>query len=154
MATFVKSRSGSKAKSGTKADRLDRPFAPVILEQARRLARRYQVVMRREADCYYGRGLEMPNALGDGQTPGECLESVKASMAAVVAFMLERGQTPPAAAATESRLVQLNLRVSAYEKLAFEAAAKMRGEGLSQFIRAAARSMAEKQTHRVGVRRD
>ncbi|HEV2293000.1 MAG TPA: DUF1778 domain-containing protein [Tepidisphaeraceae bacterium] len=94
--------------------------------------------MRRERDGYFGRGLELPGALGGGVTPAACLESTKESMAAVVALMLERGQTPPPAASDETKLVQLNVRISAGEKLLFEEAARQRGQGLSDFIRSAA----------------
>jgi hypothetical protein len=94
--------------------------------------------MRRLADGYFGRGLELPGALGDGATPAACLQATRESMAALVGFMLERGQTPPPAADDQARLVQLNVRISAGEKLMFEQAARQRGQGLSEFIRTAA----------------
>ncbi|MGB7159766.1 MAG: DUF1778 domain-containing protein [Tepidisphaeraceae bacterium] len=96
------------------------------------------MVIRRESDGYFGRGLELPGALGNGATPAGCLASTKASMVAVVAFMLERGETPPPAASDETKLVQLNVRISAGEKVMFEEAARQHGQGLSEFIRSAA----------------
>lgn len=131
----LKSASASTRKG---RGRIDHPFDAAILKRAKEIVDRYQVVIRREEDGYFGRGLELPGALGDGTTPAHCLNSTKESMAAVVAFMLERGETPPAAAADETKLVQLNVRISAGEKLMFEEAARQRGQGLSEFIRIAA----------------
>ncbi len=144
MATSATSKSASAVgRKGARpgragAARIDRPFDPAIVKHAKEIVERYQVVMRRESDGYLARGLELPGALGSGATPAACLESTKESMAAVVAFMLERGETPPVSAADETKLVQLNVRISAGEKLMFEEAARQRGQGLSEFIRSAA----------------
>lgn len=138
MATSGTLRSVSASARKGRGRRIDHPFDPTILKRAKAIVDHYQVVIRREEEGYFGRGLELPGALGDGTTPANCLESTKESMTAVVAFMLERGETPPAAAADETKLVQLNVRISAGEKLRFEEAARQRGQGLSEFIRSAA----------------
>ncbi len=137
MATSETSRSASgSARRGR--GHVDRPFDAAILKRAKGIVDRYQVVIRRESDGYFGRGLELPGALGGGAMPAACLDSTKESMVAVVAFMLERGETPPPAASDETKLVQLNVRISAGDKLMFEEAARQRGQGLSEFIRSAA----------------
>ncbi|MGB7157640.1 MAG: DUF1778 domain-containing protein [Tepidisphaeraceae bacterium] len=142
MATSETSRSASASVKRRKATaagrRIDRPFDPALLNRAGEIVKRYQVVMRRETDGYFGRGLELPGALGDGATPAACLESTRESMLAVTAFMLERGELPPPPASDETKLVQLNVRVSAGEKLLFEEAARQKGQALSEFIRSAA----------------
>src|SRR6266508_2721206 len=143
MATLEKSKSASESgKKQTRRaigkGRIDRPFNPAIAKRAKQIVERYQVVMRREEDGYFGRGLELPGALGDGATPAACLRSVKESMAALVAFMLERGESLPPPASEQTKLVQLNVRISANEKLMFEQAARQRGQALSDFIRTAA----------------
>jgi predicted RNase H-like HicB family nuclease len=74
---------------------IDRPFSPGILRRARAIAERYQVVMWFEDGEYYGRGVELPGAGGDGKTPDECMASSRESFTALVAYMLEAGQTPP-----------------------------------------------------------
>ena len=73
-------------------------------------------------------------------------------MAAVVAFMLERGERPPVPASDQAKLVQLNVRISAEEKLMFEEAARQKGQALSEFIRTAALATAG-ETFRPGLRR-
>ena len=141
MAMSAKSKNASASDERRhvgRHKRIDRPFDAGILKRAREIVDRYQVVMRQEDDGYYGRGLELTNALGDGTTPQACLKSTRESMTAVVAFMLERGEQPPAPASDEIKLVQLNVRISAGEKLMFEEAARQRGQGLSEFIRSAA----------------
>src|SRR5437016_5857763 len=101
-----KKRSAAAANGNRK---LGAPFDPKIARQAKTLAARYQVVLRYDDECgaYYGRGLELPGALGDGKTPDACVASTRRAMAAVAAFMLERGETPPTPAAEGLRKVQL-----------------------------------------------
>jgi predicted RNase H-like HicB family nuclease len=118
----------------------DRPVSPAIARQANQLAAKYQVIIRFDEECgeYYGRGLELPGALGDGETPDECVSSTRDAMAAIVAFMIERGEKPPAPAGLRLRIIQLNVRVTPEEKLLFEEAARRNGQGISDYIRSAA----------------
>jgi predicted RNase H-like HicB family nuclease len=134
MAT-TKKRSGAAAKR-----RIDRPVNPANARQAKQMAAKYQVIIRFDEECgeYYGRGLELPGALGDGETPDECVSSTRDAMAAIVAFMIERGEKPPAPAGLRLRIIQLNVRVTPEEKLLFEEAARRNGQGISDYIRSAA----------------
>ncbi len=118
---------------------LARPFAPKVLERARAIASAYQIIIRPEDGEYYGRGLELPGAMSDGKTPDDCVASTRQAMVAMVAFMLERGETPPSPAAQGRRKVQVNVRMTAEEKLVIEAAAKQKGfGGISDYIRSTA----------------
>ena len=83
MATSEKSKNASASTSKRRGGRIDRPFDRAIVKRARDIVARYQVVMRRDENDreFYGRGLELPNALGDGATPQACLDSVRESMA-------------------------------------------------------------------------
>ena len=65
--------------------------------QAWELAQRYQIVVWFEEGEYYGRGFEMPGAMGDGKTPDECVENTRRGIFAAVATMLENGEPPPPA---------------------------------------------------------
>jgi hypothetical protein len=122
--------------------RIDRPFASTVLAKAKKLATQYQVVIRFDEECreYYGRGLELPGALGDGKTPDACVSSTREAMVSIAAYMMERGETPPTPSAEGLRKVQLNVRVTPEEKLLFEEAARRSGQGLSDYIRSAALS--------------
>ena len=131
MATSATSKRSSVSRKNRRMD-------PDLLKRAKRIVERYQVVIRRESDGYYGRGLELPGAMGDGPTPEACMDAVRESMAALVGYMIEEGETPPPPAADATKIVQLNVRVTAGDKLLFEEAARQRGQGLSEFIRSAA----------------
>jgi predicted RNase H-like HicB family nuclease len=116
-----------------------RPFEPALLARARQIAAAYQIVVRPEDGEYYGRGLELPGAMDDGRTPDQCVEKTREAMVAMVAYMLEQGQTPPPPAATGARQVQINIRMSIEEKLLIEARARQKGySSLSDYVRATA----------------
>lgn len=87
----------------------------------------------------YGRGLELPNILGDGRSVGQCVENTQEALAGYVAYLLEEGQKPPSPSREGTRTQQVNVRLTAEEKLILESTAKRKGfQGLSDFIRAAA----------------
>ena len=128
-----------KRRSKLAADAVDRAFDSEILDRARKIAAEYQIVIRKEDGEYYGRGLELPGTMDDGTTPEECIANVTDAMVGTVAYMLEQGETPPAPASRKGRTVQVNVRMTAEEKLQIEEAAKESGfDGLSDYIRASA----------------
>lgn len=118
---------------------MDSPFARDVLAKAREAAAKFQIVLQLEDGEWYGRGLEMPHVFGDGPTPEACVENTREALTAAVALLIERGQRVPAPATTGRRSEQVNVRLTAEEKLLLEASAKRKGfSGLSDFIRAAA----------------
>jgi predicted RNase H-like HicB family nuclease len=122
-----------------KGKAINRPVDSAVLKRARQIADRYQVVISHEDGEYYGRGLELPGAMDDGTTPDECVTNTREAMVAMVAYMLEEGRTPPAPALEGARTEQVNVRLTAEEKLAMEQAAQRQGyRGLSDYVRAAA----------------
>jgi predicted RNase H-like HicB family nuclease len=125
---FVKSKRPSKA--------IDRPFSASILRKARAIAETYQIVLHKEDGEYYGRSVELPNVMNDGKTPDECVAATREILTTAIAYMLECGQVPPPAASEQKRTEQINVRVTAEEKLILEEAARSRGfKGLSDFVR-------------------
>lgn len=108
------------------------------MRRARTIADRYKIVMWFEDGDYYGRGVELPNAMNDGKTAAECLENVRAILATTVATMLEDGEMPPPPASDGVRSEQVNVRLTPEERLAMETAAQRGGfRGISDFLRAA-----------------
>jgi len=88
---------------------------------------------------YYGWSLELPGALGGGETAERAAAEIREAATSVIAYMLEEGEVPPTPATDEKRTEQVNVRLTAEEKLRLEAAAKRDGfRGLSDFVRAAA----------------
>lgn len=118
---------------------MDSPQRRELLTQAEALAAEYQIVLQSEAGEWYGRGLELPHVFGEGATPEACIADTRKAMTAAVLYLLEQGERAPAPATTGRRTEQVNVRLSAEEKLLLESAAKRKGfSGLSDFIRAAA----------------
>jgi predicted RNase H-like HicB family nuclease len=126
-------------KSKESAPAIDRPFAPHVLKEAKRIAAAYQVILHCEDGHWYGRGLELPNVFGDGKSVNQCMEDTREALLGAVALMIEQGQKPPAAARAGTRTQQVNVRLTPEEKVMLETTAKRKGfNGLSDFIRAAA----------------
>ena len=116
-----------------------RPFDPAILNEARRIADDYEIVMWFEDGQWYAHGLELPNTYGDGKTPAACISSVREGLVATVATMLEDGERPPAPARTGERTEQINVRLTASEKALLESRSRTGGfKGISDYVRAAA----------------
>jgi predicted RNase H-like HicB family nuclease len=127
------------AKSKKKADGakpIDRPFDPPIFRRARRIAEKYQVILQFEDGEWYGRGLELPNAFGDGKTPDACVKMTREAFAAVVATMIEDGHKPPLPASDALRDQQVNVRLTTEEKARLEESSQQAGfRGVSDYVR-------------------
>jgi predicted RNase H-like HicB family nuclease len=145
MAARSKPKDPSKSKARISLNPR-RPFAREILRRAEELAARYQVVvwLDCEENHYYGRGVELPLAMGDGRTADECVASAKKAFVAVVATMLESAQIPPSPAGEGKRDQQVNVRLTSDERLILETAARQQGfTGISDFVRSTALSGAK-----------
>jgi predicted RNase H-like HicB family nuclease len=135
---MAKSNRSTIAKSKNSLGKLDRSFGPDLLKRARQIAEQYRIVIKHADGEYYGQALELPGAMNDGKTPGECLQNTIDIVTTTIATMLESGQIPPLPASDERRDEQVNVRLSKLEKLTFEEAARSRGfRGVSDFMRAA-----------------
>lgn len=96
----------------------------------------YEIVVAFEDGEWYGHGLELPGAHGDGKTPQAAIADTREAMVGVVAYMLEEGHRPPEPAREGHRSVQINIRVTPEEKAVLESRSRSRGfRGLSDFIR-------------------
>jgi predicted RNase H-like HicB family nuclease len=138
---MAKSNRSTSAKSRSSSATVNRPFDPAVLEKARRIAEQFRIIIRHEGGHYYGQALELPGAMNDGKTPGECLANTIDIVTTTIATMLELGEIPPLPASDERRDEQVNVRLSKLEKITFEEAARSRGfRGLSDFMRAATMS--------------
>jgi len=128
-----------RVASKAKGKRPDRAFDPSVWSEADRLVRQYQVILHCEDDHWSGRGLEFPKVFADGTTAEECVAETRKAMEGVVAFLIESGKSPPAPAREGARHQQVNVRLTAEERLLFESAARRKGfAGLSDFFRSAA----------------
>jgi predicted RNase H-like HicB family nuclease len=127
----------SKKSKNSKSLRLQ----PLYIARARPIADKYQMVIWFEDGEYYGRGVELPFAFGDGKTIEECAKNTREAFIAAVASSLQDGQLPPAPVVEGHRDQQINIRLDSQEKLMLETKAKLSGAaGISEYIRALARS--------------
>jgi predicted RNase H-like HicB family nuclease len=135
----TRSRKSSGQKGMTKKD-LSRPFEPAVLERAGKIAADYRLVLEKDERAgFIGSSVEIPTVFAEGPTPDLCVEATLQALAYAVATMIEGGQSPPAAASSGKRSVQINVRLSAQEKYALQEAARRLGfKGVSDFVRAAA----------------
>ncbi len=126
-----------KSKNSRGPDKaIDRPFDKAVLAKAKAIVQQYQIVLEFEGGEWYGHGLELPGAHGDGKTPRAAVDDTRAAMVAVVGYMLEENQRPPAPAREAQRTEQVNVRLTAEEKAVLEGRSRARGfRGLSDFIR-------------------
>ena len=127
----------ARSKESTRRSRaLDRPFDKSVLAKAKAIADQCKIIVEFEDGDWYGHALEYPEAMGDGKTPQAAVADTRGALVAVVAYMLEEGQKPPASAREGQRSVQVNVRLTPEEKALLESKAKAKGcRGLSDFIR-------------------
>lgn len=138
-----KKRSGSGSDDGlTLAERrhLSRPFDAAVLAKARELAAQYRLVIEADDDVgYVGCTVELPLVMGGGSTVQACARDVLEATTLSIATTLERGEKPPSPAKEGKRDQQINIRLSAEEKLRLEGLAAREGfRSLSDFVRASA----------------
>jgi len=120
----------------------DRPFDQNLLDRAKRIAARYQIILHFEDGEYFGRGLEMPLVMNDGKTPDTCVLATREALTTAVATLLELGQAPPSPASDNKRTEQINVRLTQEEKLLLEQAARTHGfRGIGDYVRS--RSLAQ-----------
>ena len=129
----------SKGSAGIEKTRLrlDRPFEPGIWSRAKAIVRRYGFLIQPHDELgFIARGLELPNVFADGETPDACVRSIREALTVATATMIESGEAPPAPADDSVRREQINIRVSAEEKLRLEEAARAKGfRGISDYVR-------------------
>jgi predicted RNase H-like HicB family nuclease len=128
-------KSSARARKNDLA--LDRPFDRAILNQAHEIAASYRLILEPNDEVgFMGTSLEMPNVWGDGRTPDHCVRETREALVSVIATMLEKGEAPPVPSAEGRRTEQINIRVTAEEKLLLEEAARNKGfRGISDFVR-------------------
>jgi predicted RNase H-like HicB family nuclease len=100
--------------------------------RARSIAEKYQMIIWQQDGEYYGRGVELPFAFGDGKTVEQCAKDTREAFVATVASLLQDGFQPPAPATEGKRDQQINIRLSSVEKVMLA--------GISEYVRAVALS--------------
>lgn len=118
------------------------PVDAKLFTKARKVAEQYAIILEPHKRLgFFATCLELPTVFADGKTANECIETMREALSLAVAVMLEGGQAPPVPASEQRRSAQVNIRLTAQEKLLLERAAKQRGfRGVSDFVRNVAMS--------------
>jgi len=113
------------------------PLDPDFLRRAEQIASQYRLILQvDDRGTYRGSALEMPRVFDHGTTPDECVRRMREALTVTVAALLEAGKTPPLPLRQARRDEQINVRVSAEEKVLLEAAARQSGfRSVSDYIR-------------------
>jgi len=125
------------SKSGAKSKALNKPFKESIVRKAGKIVADYRIILERnERLGFIGSSVELPTVFVDAKTPEKCYKAVQNALMVAVATMIECGQRPPQPASAKRRTEQVNVRLTAEEKLLFANAAMNLGfKGISDFIR-------------------
>jgi predicted RNase H-like HicB family nuclease len=109
-----------------------------LLRRAEEIVEGYRVILEPSEELgFIGSAIEIPTVFADGRTPDACVKAVRAALTVAVVTIIEMGKRPPTGKV--SRTEQVNIRLSAEEKLVLETAAAGLGfRGISDFVRAAA----------------
>jgi predicted RNase H-like HicB family nuclease len=132
--------SKNSSKSGAKSKALKKPFKESIVRKAKKIVADYRIILERnERLGFIGSSVEIPTVFVDARTPEKCYRATQDALMVAVATMIECGQRPPQPASMGLRTEQVNVRLTAEEKLLFANAAMNLGfKGISDFIRSTA----------------
>lgn len=133
-----KSKKSSKSKN--KSKKLEQPFKPSVLQRAEKIVADYRMIFERNDRLgLIGSSVELPTVFADGSTIEQCYRNTKEALMVAVATMIECGQRPPQPSSAKKRTFQVNIRLTAEEKLLLANESVNRGfRGLSDFIRTSA----------------
>jgi len=129
--------SKNSSKSEAKSKALDKPFKESVVRKAKKLVADYRIILERNEQLgFIGSAVELPTVFADAATPEQCYKATQEALMVAVATMIECGQRPPQPASAGRRTEQINVRLTAEEKLLFANAAMNLGfKGISDFIR-------------------
>jgi len=132
--------SKNSSKTGAKSKGLKRPFKESVVRKAKKIVSDYRIILERnERLGFIGSSVELPTVFADAKTPEKCYRAAEDALIVAVATMIECGQRPPQPASAGRRTEQVNVRLTAEEKLLFANAAMNLGfKGISDFIRSTA----------------
>lgn len=121
-------------------DRRARPFDTKLWKQAEDIAAHYSILVEPDRELgFFGTGVEMPGVMADGKSAEECITNLRNAMVLAVATLLELKKAPPSPASGGPRDAQVNVRVSAREKILLQMAATRFGfKGIGDYMRATA----------------
>ena len=109
-------------------NKINKPFSDSVLRKAGKIAAEYRIILEKNDRLgYIGSSIELPCVFADAATPEKCYRATEQALAVAIAAMLENGQTPPLPSSDNKRTIQVNVRLTADEKLLISNAANSSG---------------------------
>lgn len=138
--SMSKSSSNFSKKNKVGEESLAKPFDKSTFDKAKKIANSYSIVLDPSPRLgFIGSSIELPTVFEDGKTMEQCCKRIRDALTVTVATMLECGQNPPSPASEKKRDTQVNIRLTAEEKLRLARTATNLGfDGVSDFVRYAA----------------
>ena len=124
-------------KTKTEPTDLRKSLKSTVLRKAKRIADEYCVTIEKNDRLgFIGSSVELPTVFTDAKTPDQCYKATQEALMVAIATMIERGQRPPQPASAKKRNEQVNVRLTAEEKILLSNAASSLGfKGISDFLR-------------------
>lgn len=130
------------AKTSTK-ESLDQPFSATVWRRATEVAGKYGMLVGASDNRFFAKCVEMPGIVVFGKTAEDAIEALHEPLTIAIASLLEADRKVPAPMVEGKRESQVNVKLTAEERVVVEAAAKREGfTGLSDFFRHAALRLA------------
>jgi predicted RNase H-like HicB family nuclease len=127
----------------TKNKSLEAPFDAALWRRATKSAEKYSVLVQAVGDRFIARCVEMPGVTALGATSDEALQALREPLTVAIATLLESDRKVPAPAGEGKRESQVNVKLTAEERIIVEEASKREGfRGLSDYFRHAALRLA------------
>jgi len=130
----------SSKKNRVRVKSLTKPFDKSTLDKAKKIAENFSIVLYPSPRLgFIGTSIELPTAFANSKTMEQCCKNTREALTIAVATMLECGQRPPSPASEKKRDTQVNIRLTAEEKLRLARSSSNLGfDGVSDFVRYAA----------------
>jgi len=114
-----------------------RPSKASLKKAALEVERYKLTIERTEEGEWLGSSVEIPTVFARAQTVEECLRETRSALTIAIAVLIDQGRPVPAPSSEAKRDQQVNVRLTAEEKLRLEAASRNCGfRSVSDFIRA------------------
>ena len=116
---------------------MDRPFDEALWEKAAEITGQYRITIEENKQLgFMGSSIEMPTVFADGKTIEECYQTIHEALTVAAGTLLEMGKRVPQPASLKMRDAQVNVRLTAEEKVMLVREARGAGfKGLSDYLR-------------------
>jgi len=118
-------------------ENLEKAFDETVLANAKEIIDGYHIIVEKDDKLgYIASSVELPTVFADGKKEIECFRAIQEALMGAVATMIACGQKPPQSLSANKRTEQINIRLTAYEKILLTNKAVDLGfKGIADFVR-------------------